>query len=103
MGSRVAAKSMLGRMKLNDAAQEAVVDSTNGEGLEEIDQFARMSKEQVQRLCKVLRRPGGGGAGVILSGQAEENLQAMVYYIKHQKRMMELALKRAELNEQKAK
>ena len=51
-----------------------------------------MNEKSVEGLCRVLRRPGGtiGGlsnTGVAVSEMAEANLQGMIYYIKHFKRI----------------
>lgn len=86
MAGMVACKAMLGRMGLNDSAQEAVVGADD-QNLSTMAQFSRMNEKSVETLARVLRKPGGGGAGVKVSAQAEENLQGMVYLIRHHKRV----------------
>ena len=82
---------MLSRMNLTNEAV-AVVVSNDGQGIIAIDDFSQLNEKSVEHLCRVLRRPGGnaGGVsnpGVAVSAISEANLQGMIYYIKHFKRI----------------
>ena len=84
-------KVMISRMKLIDEVV-GVVFANDGWGLITIDDFAQLNNKSVEGLCRILRRPGGttGGVsntGVAVSSMAESNLQGMIYYLKHFKRI----------------
>ena len=78
-------------MKLTEEAV-AVIVANNSQGLITIDYFAHLNDKSVEGLCWVLRRPGGTTRGVFNPGVAvsemdEANLQGMIYYINHFKRI----------------
>ena len=82
---------MLSRMRLT-YENVAVVVANDDEGLIIFYDFAQLNWILLECLCRVLRRPGGtsGGVsnpGVAVSDMAESNLQGMIYYIKHFKRI----------------
>ena len=69
-------------MGLNAESQYAVVGADE-QSLTGFKQFRKMNEKFVKILYGVLCKPGGGGAGVKVSADAEENLKAMVFFIKH--------------------
>ena len=86
-----AARQMLVRMGLTNEAATVVV-AADGQGLVTIDDFAQLNEKSVEGVCRSLRRPGGQTNGVVnrgvsVSAMAESNLQGMIYYIKHFKRV----------------
>ena len=85
------AKAMLSWMKLIDKAFGVII-SNDGQGIITIDDFTQLNEKSVESLCQVLRRPGGTTGGVTntrvaVSAIDEANLQVMIYYIKHFKRI----------------
>jgi hypothetical protein len=66
-------RAALGRIGFSVAAQEAVTNPDMG-GLTEIALLARLQKDQIKRICKVLR-----GADIPVSILAEQMLDVMRY------------------------
>ena len=90
MATRVA-KAMLSRIKLIEKSV-AVVFANDSQWLIIVDGFTQLNDKSVEVICRVLRNPGGtaGGVsnpGVAVSAMAEANLQRVIYYIKHFKRI----------------
>ena len=82
---------MFSRTRLTDKTIGDVVDIV-GQGLITIDDFDQLNEKSVEGICRVIRRPVGttGGVsnpGVAVSEMAEANLQRMIYYINHFKRI----------------
>ena len=82
---------MLSRMKLKYEAV-GIIFANNGQGIITIDDFAQLNDKYVGGLCQVLQMPGGttrrvSNTGVVVSAMGEANLQGMIYYIKHLKRI----------------
>ena len=70
----------------------AVVVTNDGQGLVTIDDVSQLNEKSVEGLFRVLRRPGGtsgrvSNPGVAVSLMAEANLQRVIYYTKHFKRI----------------
>ena len=85
------AKTVLVQMKLIDEAAIVLV-SNDGQGIILIDDIIQLNDKYVESLCRVPYRPGGttsGSAnpGVEVSATTDADLQGMVYYIKHFKRI----------------
>ena len=81
------AKLMLSWMNLTDEAGCLII-SNDGQGLITIDDFSQLNEKFLDGLCQVLQRPGGNiegvsNPGVSVSAIAKENLQGIIYYIKH--------------------
>ena len=79
------------RTNVTDEAVGVLV-AKNVQGIITIDYFAQLNYKSVEGLLLVLRRPGGttgcvSNTGVAVSAMAEANLQGMIYYIKHFKRI----------------
>ena len=82
---------MLSQIKLIDEDGGVVVPKYD-QGLIMIDYFAQLNEKSVEGICRVLWRPGGTTGGVsntgfAVSSMAEANLQGIIYYIKHFKRI----------------
>ena len=69
-----------------------VIVANDDLGIITIDNFAHLNEKYVDDICRILLRPGeitGGvsNPGFAVSEMAEANLQEMIYYIKHFKRI----------------
>ena len=69
-----------------------VAVANNGQGLITIDYFAHLTEKSVEGIFRFLRRPGGtivgvSNHGVSVSVMAEANLEGMISYNKHFKRI----------------
>lgn len=91
----------IGGVKARKAVKE--LGNSYSEGKKLHDAFKRMPKSSKDFMNKIF-------AGKQFVGAEEDELEAFkmlkenaLYYLKHQKRMLELAIKRAELNEKNAK
>lgn len=93
----VALNALLVRMGFSAAAANHF---TLVEGVNQLSELAELKDENVERLCKVTRRPGGtipnpaaGGGGVVpnpgipVSMLAEKNLKQLCYYLRYQDRV----------------
>jgi hypothetical protein len=91
----VALEALLVRMGLSAAAAGHL---TQVEGVDQLSELATLRDEDVERLCKVTRRPGGtianpaGGGqvpnpGIPVSMLAEKNLKQLCYYLRYQVRV----------------
>ena len=58
----------------------AATELTGDQGIDSVDELIELNDDRVETLCKILRRPGGGQAGHIVSLRAEESLKLAVYY-----------------------
>ena len=86
------ANTMMAQMKLTDEAVGAIV-ANDGQGIITIDYFPQLNDKYVEGLCRFLRRSGGTLGGVSrtrveVSAMDEANLEVMIYYIKHFKRIV---------------
>ena len=86
MADAAASRTMLERMGFTNAAAQVMVNA-DGQGLASMDDFLTMEDDTIESICRVIRKPGGGDAGQVVSAKAEANLKMMVYYIKHQDRI----------------
>ena len=80
-------KAMLSQMKLTDEVVGVVV-ANYGQGLITIGDFSQLNEKYVEGLFWVLQIPGETTAevsntGVAVSEMSEDNIQGMIYYIKH--------------------
>ena len=71
---------------------DGVVVAKNCQGLITIGDFPQLNEKSVEGFCRVLLRPGGTTRGVYnpvvaVSAMADTNLEGMIYYIKHFKRI----------------
>jgi len=66
---------------------------TDEQGIDSLNEVFNMDDENIENLCKVLRRPGGHNdpgnpdPGVKVSARAEENLKLAAFYCRHQERV----------------
>ena len=70
----------------------AVVIANDGQGLITINYLSQLNEKSMEGICQLLRRPGGttgifSNHGVVVSAMDKDNLQGMIYYIKHFKRI----------------
>ena len=76
-------RAALGRIGFSVAAQDAVTDPSLG-GINEITLLARLQKEQVKRICKVLR-----DNDIPISILAEQMFEVMHYWVKQRLRLQQ--------------
>jgi hypothetical protein len=76
-------RAALGRIGFSAEAQNAVADEGMG-GIANITQLARLHKDQIKRVCKVLR-----DNEVPVSVMAEQMFEAMRYWVKQRLRLQQ--------------
>ena len=76
-------RAMMVRLGFTEAAADEIY---SGQGIDSIDEWANLDESDVTSLCRTVRKPGGGGAGKMISYKAEMNLQAAVFFIYHKHR-----------------
>ena len=75
---------MFRRIKFStDDATELVT----GQGINSIEKIKTQTQYRVTRLCSIIRKPGGGTDGHVVSEPAENIFQLFVYYCQHQYRV----------------
>ena len=89
-------RAVMTRLGFSQAAAQAIVDE---QGLKSLGEVQLMTDDEVESLCKVLRRPGGtvpgvgvGAAqvnnpGVMVNHRAEGHLKLLAFYLRHQYRV----------------
>ncbi|KAI2513671.1 hypothetical protein MHU86_811 [Fragilaria crotonensis] len=88
-------RATMTRIGFTEAAAQALVEE---QGIDSLDEVRLMTDEEIESLCKVLRRPGGmvpGAAGaaqvqnpgVQVNQRAEGHLKLMAFYLRHQARV----------------
>ena len=90
MAELASLRTALGRMGLPQAATEYLIDS---QGMDGLDEFRILTDDEVETLCRVLRRPGGTTGdppiphpGFAVSIRAEMNLKLMCYLLRYRER-----------------
>ena len=74
-------KDMFRRIKLYTYdATELVIRK----GINYIEEIKTLTQDCVTRLCSIIRKPGGGTNGNVVSESAENLFQLLVYYCQHQ-------------------
>ena len=58
----------------------------NQQGFQHLDDFVDMDDDDVEALCKVIRRPGGALAAQNITFWAETNLKLATFYLRHLKK-----------------
>ena len=97
MSVTVALKAALGRLGWSGTAQGMIVV---GQQIDSLDELTLLTDDDVENLCKVIRRPGGTienpnadedgqqdripSTGTQISQRAETNLKLSCYYLRHQ-------------------
>ena len=90
MAEPAAIRNMLQRVGFSNAAAILI---TGDQGIDSLDEIRSLDDAKSSNLCKILRRPGGTGAGGVadpgekVSARAEDNLKLVIYYVKHQDRV----------------
>ncbi|KAI2507210.1 hypothetical protein MHU86_7167 [Fragilaria crotonensis] len=89
-------RATMTRIGFTEAAAQALVEE---QGIDSLDEVRLMTDEEIESLCKVLRRPGGmvpgagqGAAqvenpGVQVNQRAEGHLKLLAFYLRHQARV----------------
>lgn len=90
MADLVALRTSLGRMGLS---YEAALFLTDVQGMDTLTEFQFLNDDEVESLCRVLRRPGGTSGtppvphpGFAVSVRAELNLKMMCYLLRYRER-----------------
>ena len=63
----------------NEAAKALVIDQL----IRDEETLLQLDDEQIENLCKMVRKPGGGGEGHQIPEMAVTRFQLLVYYVKH--------------------
>jgi len=90
MAGIVAMRAMFERIGFTPAAATLLTDE---QGIDSIIEISQLEDANIEKLCKVLRRPGGQNdsgspdPGVKVSVRAEENLKLVAHYCRHQERV----------------
>jgi hypothetical protein len=88
-------RGVMTRIGFSEAAAQALVEE---QGMSELEEIRPLSDDEVESLCKVIRRPGGtipnpaGGQpipapGVQVNQRAEGHLKLLACYLRHQERV----------------
>ena len=95
MAAQAAMRTMYARIGFTAAAAQVIVDE---QGLDSLDEVKLLTDDEIESLCKVIRRPGGsipgaaGAAPVANHGtpdnlRAENHLKLLAFYLRHQDRI----------------
>ena len=83
MPTAPAMKQMFERLDYTPEAATALVDE---QGISDVEDIADLSSEQVDKLISVVRKPGGGQDGHVVSFTAQTLFHSLVYYVQHRRR-----------------
>ena len=105
-----ALRTALGRIGFSAQAAHAITGNDpdlGQQGFDSLEEFAILKDEEVEHLCKVIRRPGGTipnpvagdddeddtipNPGIQIPLRAQNNLKLMCYYLRHQERTSRVA------------
>ena len=64
-------------------SQDASVVVTGREGIDTLDEFRILSDQEVENLCRVIRKPGGGEDGNAVALRAKNNLKLACFLLKY--------------------
>jgi hypothetical protein len=96
MAALNAYRTMLQRMGLSATASVAI---TEEQGLDSLNEIKLLTDDEVESLCKVVRRPGGtipgpnpgdapvNNPGIPINLRAENHLKLLAFYLRHQDRI----------------
>ena len=76
-------KQMFERLDYTPEAATVLVDE---QGISDVEDIADLSSEQVDKLISVVRKPGGGQDGHVVSFTAQTLFHSLVYYVQHRRR-----------------
>ena len=91
-----AMRTMLNRIGFTIAASQVIVDE---QGLDSLDEIRLLTDDEIDSLCKVIRRPGGqipgpnpgdppvNNPGTPVNLRAENHLKLLAFYLRHQERV----------------
>jgi hypothetical protein len=97
MAALNAMRTMLQRIGFSAAASQVLVDEQGMDTLAEIHQL--LTDDEIENLCKVIRRPGGtvpgpnsgdapvNNPGTPVNLRAENHLKLLVFFLRHQERV----------------
>ncbi|KAI2496192.1 hypothetical protein MHU86_18331 [Fragilaria crotonensis] len=89
-------RATMTRIGFTEAAAQAIVED---QGIDSLDEIKLLTDEEIESLCRVLRKPGGmipgvgaGAAqvqnpGVQVNQRAEGHLKLLAFYLRHQARV----------------
>ncbi|KAI2510107.1 hypothetical protein MHU86_4274 [Fragilaria crotonensis] len=89
------------RIGFSEQAAQAIVEE---QGIDTLEEVLLLSDEEIESLCKVIRRPGGmipaaepgappvANPGVNVTQRAEGHLKLMAFYLRHQARVSRVVL-----------
>lgn len=99
MAELAALRTALQRIGFSDQASAAITDA---QGMDSLDEFRVLTDDEVEDLCKVVRRPGGTidnpnaavagqparipNPGIAVSMRATNNLKLMCYFLRYKER-----------------
>ena len=75
-------RAALTRMGFSAAAAAV---ATGREGMNTLEEYFILTDEEVESLCRVIRKPGGDEGGEVVALRAENNLKLMCFYIRYMK------------------
>jgi ribosomal protein S13 len=91
-----AMRTMLQRIGLSAAASQVIVDE---QGLDSLNEIKLLTDDEIESLCKVVRRPGGtvpgpnpgdapvNNPGTPINLRAENHLKLLAFFLRHQDRV----------------
>ena len=96
MAALNAMRTMLQRIGLSAAASQVIVDE---QGLDSLNEIRLLTDDEIESLCKVVRRPGGtipgpnvgdapvNNPGTPINLRAENHLKLLAFFLRHQERV----------------
>jgi hypothetical protein len=96
MAALAAMRTMFNRLGFTVAASQVIVDE---QGLDTLDEIKLLTDDEIENLCKVLRRPGGTipaenpahppvpNPGTPINLRAENHLKLLAFYLRHKERV----------------
>jgi hypothetical protein len=58
------------------------------DGLSSWEELSLQDDDDIESVCKSIRKPGGGEDGTVVTHTAESNAKLLCYYLQHQKRRL---------------
>jgi ribosomal protein S13 len=95
MAAVIAMRTMFNRIGFTVAAAQVIVDE---QGMDTLDEIKLLTDDEIENLCKVIRRPGGtipgpnlgdapvNNPGTPVNLRAENHLKLLAFYLRHQER-----------------
>ena len=89
MAQSIALRNMLGNLGFSQPAADYIVDTQQ---FNDPADYAILTDEEAQNLCKITRKPGGvdqagnPNQGIVVSMKSENNLKMVAYYFRYRQR-----------------